>query len=177
MASELFTPVGRIVKTHGLDGEVSVIPFSDASLDVLSGLEAWVVPPSASVRQTRFVSWRPGPKGPIVTLDGVDSIDVARTITGRELLVHTEALPPEWLEVSENEELLGMLVLDERHGELGRINDIILTGANDVWVVHGPLGEILIPVIDEVVLDVDVESGRALVNLLPGLLPEETDNG
>lgn len=175
MASELFTPVGRIVKTHGLNGEVSFLPFSDAPLDLLCGLDIWVVPPSPSVRTSRFESWRPGPKGPIVKLGGIDSIDIARTVTGRELLVRADSLPESWVQEPE-EDFIGMRVSDEIHGDLGEIEDVIETGANDVWVVSGGYGEVLIPVIDDVVLDVDHEAGSVAVRLLPGLLPGEVDD-
>jgi 16S rRNA processing protein RimM len=173
MADELFTPVGRVVKTHGLKGEVSVLFYSDASPDLLSGLELWVVPPVPDVRTTRLLSTRPGPKGRIATLEDLSSIDQARHITGRELLVRTAELPAEWEEVAHEEDAVGMTVIDEDHEVLGIIDDIIVTGANDVWVVHGPLGEILIPVIDEVVLDFDSTEETVTVRLLPGLLPDK----
>lgn len=177
MADEPFTAVGRIAKTHGLKGEVSVIAYSEASLDVLTGLDAWLVPPPAALRSTRIAGVRPGPKGPIVTLEGCDGIDAARTLVGSEVLVATESLPTEWLEAAEEElpEVLGMHVTDEVHGDLGEIVEYIETGANDVWVVEGPRGEVLIPVIEDVVIEVDEEAGEIVVRLLPGLLPEESE--
>jgi 16S rRNA processing protein RimM len=53
------------------------------------------------------------------------------------------------------------------------VAEVIVTGANDVWVVRGGRwGEVLVPIIDEVVHDIDESSGTASVRLLPGLLPE-----
>jgi 16S rRNA processing protein RimM len=175
MAAEPFTPVGRIVKSHGLKGEVSVAFSSDASLDSLVGLEAWIVPPPAAIGPTRIASVRPGPKGPIVALDGVDSIDAAKQIAGREILVRSDELPHDWEAPEELEAVVGYAVTDESHGDLGEITDVIVTGANDVWVVRGPLGEVLVPVIDDVVIGVDEAAGRVSVRLLPGLLPEESE--
>jgi len=175
MAAEPFTPVGRIARTHGLKGEVSVIIDHSASLDALLGLEAWVVPPPSGRRSTRIVGIRPGPKGPLVSLEGFDTIDGARELPGRELLIRTEELPEGWDEPVE-EELVGMRVRDEVHGELGEIDEIIVTGANDVWVVQGPLGQVLVPVIDDVVLGVDEKTDEIVVRLLPGLLPSEGEN-
>jgi 16S rRNA processing protein RimM len=63
--------------------------------------------------------------------------------------------------------------VDARRGDLGRIEETIVTGANDVWVVHGSYGEILIPVIDEVVIEVDEDDRTVSVTLLPGLLEED----
>ena len=61
-----------------------------------------------------------------------------------------------------------MSVVDEARGVLGEIVEVIVTGANDVWVVDGPFGEVLLPVIDDVVLDVDEEARTAQVRLLAG---------
>lgn len=174
MAAEPFTAVGRIAKTHGLKGEVSVIEYTDTSLDALVGLDAWLVPPVAAVRSTRLMAVRPGPKGPIVTLEGVDSIDVARGLGGREILVSTDALPEGWDRAPEPD-MAGVGVVDEIHGDLGEIVEVIVTGANDVWVVDGPKGQVLIPVIDDVVISVDDERRTARVRLLEGLLPEGAD--
>ena len=67
----------------------------------------------------------------------------------------------------------GLAVTDVRRGLLGEVVEVIVTGANDVWVLEGPLGEVLLPVIDDVVVRVDYESRTATVQALPGLLPEE----
>jgi 16S rRNA processing protein RimM len=50
--------------------------------------------------------------------------------------------------------------------------DVLETGANDVYVIQGPRGEILVPAIDECVVDVDVEAGKMTVRLMEGLLGE-----
>ena len=172
MGEEPFTSIGRIARTHGLKGEVSVVLDHAASLDAFVGLELWIVPPPARRRTARLCAARPGPKGPLFTLEGFDSIDDARELTGRQLLARTDQLP-ELIETEVAVELIGFAVTDERRGDLGFVTDIIVTGANDVWVVSGPLGEVLIPAIDDVVLAIDDEARSVLVRLLPGLVPEE----
>ena len=68
------------------------------------------------------------------------------------------------------EDLVGRLVVDERHGSLGHIAEVMETPANDVWVVEGPdHGEVLIPVIDDVVSTIPVE-GPISVRVMDGLL-------
>jgi 16S rRNA processing protein RimM len=68
---------------------------------------------------------------------------------------------------------VGLKVVDEARGSLGLIEDVIVTGANDVWVVRGPYGEVLIPVIDDVVISVHESEGLVTVRLLPGLIDED----
>lgn len=173
MGGEPYTAVGRIVKTHGLNGEVSVKMHAEASADSLTGLEVWFVPPTTSVRSAKVRSVRPGPKGPVMAFDGIDDVDSARELPGREILVDTDLLPEPLDLGSDPADAIGMMVIDEKRGLLGEVVDVIVTGANDVWVVEGAFGEVLIPVIDDVVCGYDEGSDTAHVRLLRGLIEGE----
>lgn len=176
MASGAFLALGRVIKTHGLNGEVSVEPYSGIDLGLLTGVEVWFVPPPASVRSATVNGVRPGPKGPLLSLSTVCDIDAAKALTGTEMMARADDVPEDAIvETEEPVELLGLVVTDTVHGLLGEITEVIVTGANDVWVVQGPLGEVLLPVIDDVVLEVDVDANTASVRLLPGLLPGESE--
>jgi 16S rRNA processing protein RimM len=52
--------------------------------------------------------------------------------------------------------------------------NVIVTGANDVYVVRGPRGEILLPALSDVILDIDVDARQMVVHVPPGLLPGDT---
>lgn len=172
MTGEPFVPVGRVIKTHGLKGELSVAEATEAPLSLLIGVQVWFVPPGAGIRTARLESVRQGPKGPLARFDAVPGIDQASQLTGREILVRAEDLPEEWLLASQEwEDVIGWRVVAEVEGHLGQIVDIIETGANDVWVVEGPFGEVLLPVIDEIIVDVDEEREVIRVALIEGLLP------
>ena len=154
-----------------------MVPATDLPFVLPEGLEVWFVPPPTGVRSGRLLSVRRGPKGPLVRIDGVTDVDAASALCGREVLARAEDLPPEWSEGSQpRPEPVGLRVVDESRGELGDVVEVIETGANDVWVVHGSLGEVLIPVIDDVVLSVDEEEHLARVRLLPGLIEEEGEH-
>jgi 16S rRNA processing protein RimM len=142
-------------------------------LSTLLGVEIWMVPPPASARSGRIESVRSGPKGPLVKLSGFDDLDEARAICGCELLARSVDLPDGWEEPAGEEDLLGTTVQDQEHGVLGTIVEVIVTGANDVWVIEGPFGEILIPVIDDVIAGDQDDTGSILVRLLDGLMPGE----
>jgi 16S rRNA processing protein RimM len=70
-------------------------------------------------------------------------------------------------------QVLGLAVETTDGRPLGRVEDVLRTGANDVYVVRGGLGEILIPAVGAVVKRVDPAAGRLLVELMPGMLPGE----
>jgi 16S rRNA processing protein RimM len=176
MAPGVFLALGRVIKTHGLNGEVSVEPYSGIDLTALTGVEVWFVPPPASTRSATVKGVRPGPKGPLLRLSTVHDIDAAKALTGTEMMARADDVPEDAIvEEEESVELLGFTVTDTVHGLLGEIVEVIVTGANDVWVVDGPLGEVLLPVIDDVVLAVDFDARSASVRLLPGLLPEDSE--
>jgi 16S rRNA processing protein RimM len=178
MNREPFVRIGRVNRTHGLKGEVSVTPFTEAPLYALEGIELWFVPPSSVVRSAILESVRQGPKGMLLTLRGISGIDLASAFIGREVLVRAEDVPDGWEDdVDADESFDGFTVHDEEHGLLGEIVETIITGANDVWIVEGPLGQVLLPVIDDVVLEIDEENRTVKVELLRGLLDEPGDRG
>jgi 16S rRNA processing protein RimM len=169
MDADAFAPLGRVAKTHGLNGEVSVIMAVDLPVERMTGIEVWFVPPPAVVRTGRITDVRPGPKGPLFAIDTVADLATAETLRGCTVLARREDLP----EAEDEHDVIGMTVIDEERGPIGEITDVIVTGANDVWVVDGPFGEVLIPVIDQVVGEVDEDSDTVTVTLLPGLIEGE----
>ncbi len=70
-------------------------------------------------------------------------------------------------------ELVGLRVVVTATGEeLGTVADVLQTGANDVYVVNGPRGEVLVPAIAGVIDAIDVSGGQISITPLPGLLDE-----
>jgi 16S rRNA processing protein RimM len=173
MAPTPFVSLGRVLKTHGLKGEVAVAYTDDLPFLLEPGLEVWFVPPPLGVRGGAIESVRTSAKGPIVKVRGIDSIETAQGIVGTQLVASEADLPEHWEEAPEQEDPVGLSVTDVERGPLGEVVALIVTGANDVWVIEGPLGEVLLPVIDDVVLEVDHDARTARVRALPGLLPEE----
>ncbi|MDY0087871.1 MAG: ribosome maturation factor RimM [Coriobacteriia bacterium] len=174
MGDASFVPVGRIIKVHGLSGELSVAAFGGDDLGFLEGLAVWVVPPVSGPREFLVKSVRYGPKGPLVQLDAITNRADAEAFRGRTLMAHADDLPERWAE--EGRDDIGLTVVDVSRGSLGEVIDVIETGANAVWVVEGGTwGQVLIPVIDDVVLQVDDATRHATVRLLPGLIDEQDD--
>jgi 16S rRNA processing protein RimM len=166
-----FVPIGRVAKTHGLDGELSVILRHPTQSTPSTGITVWFVPPPSGVRSGRLESIRQGPKGPLFTISGVDDIDAAASLVGSTLVVSPDDVPTDWAGLDRDD--AGLRVEDAERGSLGTVVETIVTGANDVWIVEGPLGQVLVPVIDDVVIEIDEAARVAHVRLLPGLLEEE----
>ncbi|MCX8007734.1 MAG: ribosome maturation factor RimM [Coriobacteriia bacterium] len=168
-----FTAVARVVKTHGLDGEVALSLMFDADpRELLVGRELWPVPPRGVPRPLHACDIRVPSTGDEVVVRFAETQDLAtsKRLVGTLLLARAGDLP----ELPAGPpDARGFAVVDEQRGLLGTIEDVIVTGANDVWVVRGTRGEVLVPVIEDVVMDLDEASRTAIVRLLPGLLDED----
>jgi 16S rRNA processing protein RimM len=168
-----FVPVGRVARLHGLKGEIVVRPAGEVPFPFSEGMGVWFLPPPLDAARSGIVALvRETSAGHVIHVAGVDTADAARGLVGRTVSVRRADVPQDWEEAEPS--VIGFEVFDERRGDLGVIEDVIVTGANDVWVVHGEhFGEILVPVIDEVLLDLDETRGTARVRLLPGLIEGE----
>jgi len=131
MAPAPFTALARVVKSHGLKGEVAVEPAADLPFVLPLDLEVWFVPPPATVRAGRVENVRRGPKGPLLKISGVDDIATAQSLVGTEVLAKTAQLPEAWAVPEEvAEDAVGLAVTDVVHGLLGDVVEVIETGAN-----------------------------------------------
>jgi 16S rRNA processing protein RimM len=103
-------------------------------------------------------------------LEGSDDRESAVALRGEYVLVREADLEP----LPEGEfyrfKLIGLRVITTEGRDLGRVSDIISAKENDVFVVTGPAGENLIPVIEDVVLEIDVEHAMVTIQAIPGLL-------
>ncbi|RUS46395.1 ribosome maturation factor RimM [Cohnella sp. AR92] len=175
MAEEQLLNVGKIVNTHGIRGEVKVWPQTDfPDVRFRNGSRLLVYPPAGTAGspfEIEVVSSREQNNLFIVKLKGYDNINQIEKYKGWELKVTED----ERVELEEGEyyfrDIIGCEAVTEDGEKLGTITDILSPGANDVWVVKRPKGkELMLPVIDEVVLDVDVPAKTVKVRLMEGLL-------
>lgn len=105
----------------------------------------------------------------ILKLQGIDTREGAEELAGIELEVPVNEVPPLPEGSYYHFQILDMEVWTSAGELLGVVEDILSTGSNDVYVVRRGDGEILVPAIDGVVLDVDVKGGRLTVDLPDGL--------
>lgn len=160
--------IGRIVKPHGVRGEVRVEIITDLP-ERFTWLETVYVgeedPKEVGVESVRFHK-----NFVLVKLAGYDTRESAVELRAQMLLVpEDEGIP---LEDGEYYlyQLVGLAVYTDEGEHLGEVVEVLETKANNVFIVDGPRGEVLLPDTDEVILDIDFEDGRIEVHLLPGLI-------
>ena len=104
----------------------------------------------------------------------IDSADAASQIAGRYLLARVEDCGLDAQEEPLYE--IGRLVVDERYGDLGAIVELIETAANDVWVIDGPYGEVLVPIIEDVVIDIPESADEPIrTHVMDGIVDTRTE--
>lgn len=173
MAEQQWLNVGKIVNTHGVRGEIKVYPSTDfPDVRFRAGSRLQLVPPERGEPLGVEVERAREQKNIfIVKLKGWDDINYAEKFKGWELKVTAE----ERVELEEGEyylsDIIGCSVVSDEGETIGVVADVLSPGANDVWVVKRPKGpDVLIPFIDDVVLDVDVAGRVVKVHLMEGLL-------
>lgn len=164
--------IGKVIKPHGVLGWVKVQVlssnprrFSEGSAFILEGRE----------REERLIVQRVGgTPGDVllVKFEGVETRDQAETLRGKRLFVTPDEVgePPPgcyW-----EHQIVGLVVMTVGGLELGTVWEVMETGANDVLLVRQGRREHLIPMIEDVVMEVDLERGVLVINPMPGLLEE-----
>ena len=145
--------MGRVLRPHGNTGELRVAPFNPNLPNLQVEGEVYLL---GQRRRIERVRWDRGRV--LVRLEGLGRRQDVEDTRGALLEVAEDDLMLEegsWL-VSE---IVGLEVVTEEGRSLGRISEVLSTGANDVYVVNGPSGETLVPAISSVVEGVDVAGG------------------
>jgi 16S rRNA processing protein RimM len=165
--------VGKVANTHGIRGELKIVPLTDFPEDRFAvGSHLTLTDVSGQDTLTVEVeSARAHKNTYIVKLKGYENINEVEKYKGWMLKIDEEQLS----ELDEDEyyyhEIVGCAVVSDEGEQLGTVSEILAPGANHVWVVDRPTGkQLLIPVIDDVVLDVNVESKLITVHLMEGLV-------
>ena len=104
-------------------------------------------------------------------LTGIDDREAAKGLRGRFLEVPEGDLDPLPPREYYRFQLLGLIVRSTDGQELGRVVDVLTAPENDVYVTRGTDREVLIPAVDDVVQDIDLDTGVITVEIIPGLLP------
>ena len=161
--------VGVITSTHGIRGEVKVFPTTD-DVSRFKKLKNVILDNGKEHRELEITSVKFFKNQVILKFKGIDDINDVEKYKKAPLFVTRENAVP----LEENEyfiaDLIGLKVTSDEGEELGVIDDVLQTGANDVYIIKkAGAQDILVPAIKECVLDVDIEAGTMQVHLLPGL--------
>ena len=120
-----------------------------------------LVPPALKSDRYLEVRSASSPEGSsqLVSFAGIDSIGDAQELVGKTVLARMDDLPED-IELLDRESLIGKRVIDASRGELGRVAEVMAGPTQDVFVLEGASGQLLVPVLPEFVESIDVDTIR-----------------
>ena len=166
--------IGKVVGAHGIRGAVKVLAYAE-SLECFTLQDSLILMDDAGCReQHRVLSVQAHKNTVRLGLMGKTTRDQAEALVGRAVLIPKTSLPPLEADTYYWADLIGMAVYSVGGEFLGQVQEIIPTGANDVYVVKAaqdqPVEEILVPAIASVVVEIDPEKRCMRVDLPEGLM-------
>lgn len=172
-SSPPFLLLGRILRPHGVRGELRLEVITAYPDRIVPETVLYVGPDPEDVHAAEpyhVDNVRKHQQYLILHFEGVEDRDAADMLRNQYVMVALEDAVP----LEEDEfylyQIIGLSVYTVDNEFLGEVRDVIETGANDVYVIQGPRGEVLIPATDEFVIDVNIEDQKVTVQLMDGLL-------
>ena len=168
--SDEFITIGKVVSTQGNKGEVNILPLTDSN-DRFKNLVTVFLRNNNSQTTLNIEKIRIKENTVILKLKDIESIEEAKIIVGSFLEVERKnavKLPKDTYFIFE---IIGLEVYTENNIFLGKVENVISTGSNDVYIVKGKdKNELFIPAIREVVKNVNLENKRITINMVDGLI-------
>ena len=161
--------VGVFANTHGVRGEIKVFPTTDDA-QRFKKLKKVYLDTGKEKMELEISSVRFFKNLVILKFKGIDNINDIEKYKGKDLFVTRDQAVP----LEEDEyfiyDIIGAKVVTEDGNEFGQLKEVLQTGANDVYVVKTTEGkEILLPVIEECILDIDIDNKIVTAHIMPGL--------
>jgi len=163
----LYLSVGFLRRPHGLEGEIIMDLHTDFPERMKSGRKLYI---GDEHQPMTLTSVRPHQMGLLVKFKDVETPEDAGKYRNQWVFIKATDAPPLPEGKIYKYKLIGFEVIDEHGNPLGKLVEVLETGANDVYVVRDEAGkELLLPAIPSVILDLDTGRGLLKVHLLEGL--------
>ena len=158
-----FVEAGEIVTTHGVKGEVKVLPWLDSPEDLCDFDRCRIEGKDYVIEQCRVQK-----TCNLVKLSGIDTMEAAQAMRGKTIELYREDIDDEVIFAAE---LIGMEVFCEGKN-IGKIRDVLDYPGNSVYVVKGE-HEYMIPAVKEFILSTDMEKNEMQVRIIEGMRSDE----
>ena len=162
---------GKIVGTHGIKGEVRINPWCDSPEFLCAFKKLYL---DSEGKTSIEVKSRPHKNIALCKIKGVKTIEQAEKLRGKIVYINRSDIK---LGEGVNfvQDLIGLEVKDAANGKVyGKITDVLRTGANDVYeITDSQNKKYLAPVIDEVVIEINVDEGYVLIRPMKGIFDDE----
>lgn len=164
----VFLAVGKLRRPHGVHGEMLMEVLTDFPERLKPGMVLLAGP---TCQPLSLVNLRWHQKCLLVSFAGFTTPEAVGDLRNQVLYISAADRPALPEGEYYHHQLIGLQAVDEAGNDLGLLTEILETGANDVLVVRPKAGpELLLPMIDAVILNIDLVNKRLVVHLLPGML-------
>ena len=165
-----FLEIGQIVNTFGIKGMVKVKPFTD-NINKFDELKQIYIQNKEGKKEYQIEEVKYHKQMVLIKFKGINNPEDADLLRGSYLIINRKDQKPLEEGTYYIVDLLGLDVYTDKNVLLGKLEDIYNTGSNDIYVVKDELGkQVLLPAISEVIRNIDIENGKIIVHLLPGLM-------
>lgn len=162
--------IGQIVNTFGIKGMVKVKPFTE-NIEQFEELEKIYIKNKDGKKEYKIQEVKYHKQMVLIKFEGIDNPEDADLLRGSYLLINRKDAKPLEEGTYYIVDLLGLEVYTDEGVLLGKVDDIFNTGSNDIYVVKDELGkQVLLPGIDNVIKQVDLENKKIIVHIIPGLM-------
>ncbi len=162
--------IGKLARPHGVKGELRLHEGTGSAGSWKKSREIFVGASPEEAGSFMLLGVRTSGKWVIVSLDGVDDFDKAKRLQGQCVYVDRQWLGDPGEDYYYLDDLLGLRVFDMHGSDLGTIKDIFDNGAHEVYIIANALHEIMVPIVDGVVQEIDLDADRIVINPPEGLL-------
>ena len=158
-----FIEAGEIVTTHGIKGDVKVLPWLDDPEMLCEFDRCRIDGKEVEIEQCRVQK-----TCNLVKLSGIDTMEAAQTLRGKKIELYREDIDEDVIFAAE---LIGVEVFADGE-KIGKIREVLDYPGNSVYVVKGE-HEYMIPAVKAFILDTDVEANTMQVKLIEGMRSDE----
>ncbi|MDT8317693.1 MAG: ribosome maturation factor RimM [bacterium] len=164
--------IGKLTKLHGIKGMLKLASFAE-SIDAYCDLDSiYLKKNDGSFTKDQIEAISPHKTGAIVSLKSVKGIEDAQKLVGHELYIEKEQMKDLPAGEYYRYELIGLEVITDEGIHLGKIEDLLPTGSNDVFVVSKEGTENMIPATKEVIKDIDIARGEMIIRPLEKMIKD-----
>ena len=165
-----YLEIGQIVNTFGIKGMVKVMPFTE-NIERFSKMKTVYVKNKKENKKYEIEEVKYHKNMVLIKFEGIENPEQADLLRNSYLIVDRETEEP--LEPGRYYivDMIGLDVFTDDNEYLGKLEDIYNTGSSDIYVVKNELGkQVLLPAIEDVIKNIDMDNKKVIVHLIPGLV-------
>lgn len=166
MAEHRLINVGEISGVFGVKGWVKVFSYTQPRENILT-YSPWQLRKGEQHRTLEVIDGQRQGKNVVAQLEGIDNRDAAASLTGWEIFIDRSQLPEAYKDEYYWADLCGLKVVTQDNIELGVVDHLLETGANDVLVVMGERERLIPFILEQTIIKVDLDGGYLIVDWDP----------